>query len=1098
VKTHDGQTLGRSAKNNADPEHETRVAAALREYLDAIHAGQKIEVTKLLEKHGAVAGELVGCFDTLDFMHNMGMELSLDGRAIDLSQPGESNRGDRLTRILGDYRIIQEVGRGGMGVVYEAQQISLDRQVALKILPFAALANDQQLQRFKNEARAAATLQHPHIVPVFAVGCERGIHYYTMQYIEGPTLAEVLGELRATEVGDIRPRECDVTKPSPQAPHYRVGPPDADVEPKHEHLKSPVDADTRREIQAELSTQRSNSMASHYRTVARWGVEAAEALAYSHENGVLHRDIKPANLLIDRAGKLWITDFGLARLEKDASMTMTGDLIGTLRFMAPEQALAKRISVDHRTDVYSLGATLYELLTLRPAFDGRDREQLLRQIAFAEPPHLRKVEHSIPAELATIVLKAMAKNPDDRYASAQDLADDFTRFLENKPILAKPPSLTERALKWSRRHRPWVAAGTVVVLVLGVILARYLFATIVNQQTARALAQSNVDHALVLMGDRQIARSRQAFVQATEKLEEGGEPVQALRQKIVKLSQELDRYEKFDAIYQDFRLKKGLAASLTAALDLYEVNSDDRWLQALQDMQAPEAHVNRVTEQIYEMLIAVAHSRLLWAFERQPEVQEGLAAICEVEAYLKKAAQIREPTKGYYWVLATCSQRRGDLSEGTERQKHDMEAIRLRKLARQGLPQNAAELLWISFDRKWGCADQSEREPFGEPFAEDEFFAAFREMLRLEPDYYRALFFNSHWLNEHGKHEAALEALNACLAINPTSTTALLNRAVTLIGLGHEKEAVIDVQRAVELGRERLRKEETGYYNLYYNLARAAEIQAGLQWDDLDTTRTLLHEAKTYAEVDVEKHPDVPAPKIQLARIYNGVACLDLRSFSSTDDHDWQPTIALVRRAIDLDTNKGSSRSAYLWLTLSECLAAARDWKGSGESLERAFELGVQKPGHFHIVPSDLEDILTLLEAAEGRGDADYDELLRFLKLHVQPARSSELFDAKLETWRERPLGAMPYVMLQKRVEKNQSDEPMRIWLAIGVRDDGTRTILGLHVTPHHAEFGWREFVGNLVDRGLTGVQLITSDGSFGREACQEHFPQTTWQFRQI
>ena len=202
-------------------------------------------------------------------------------------------------------------------------------------------------------------------------------------------------------------------------------------------------------------------------TAARLGMQAAEALEHAHEQGVLHRDIKPANLLIDVRGKLWITDFGLARLQGDAGLTMTGDLLGTLRYMSPEQALAKRVGIDHRTDIYSLGATLYELLTLAPAYAGRDRQEILRRIAFEEPRPPRRLNPSIPVDLETIVLKAMAKDPAGRYAAAQELADDLDRFVKCEPIRARRSNAWERSVKWAQR-RPAVAAllATLVLVTL--------------------------------------------------------------------------------------------------------------------------------------------------------------------------------------------------------------------------------------------------------------------------------------------------------------------------------------------------------------------------------------------------------------------------------------------------------------------------------------------------------------------------------------------------------------------------------------------------------------------------------------------------------
>ncbi len=194
------------------------------------------------------------------------------------------------------------------------------------------------------------------------------------------------------------------------------------------------------------------------------GVQAAEALDYAHGMGVIHRDIKPANLLLDGEGQIYIADFGLAQLQGDSRLTRTGDLVGTLRYMSPEQTTARRGVVDHRADLYSLGATLYELLTLSPAFDAPDRPALLRQIADEEPPAPRQRNRAIPVDLETIVLKAMAKEPHRRYATAKELADDLGRFLEHRPITARRPTVAERASKWVRRHRAIVttAAGAAV------------------------------------------------------------------------------------------------------------------------------------------------------------------------------------------------------------------------------------------------------------------------------------------------------------------------------------------------------------------------------------------------------------------------------------------------------------------------------------------------------------------------------------------------------------------------------------------------------------------------------------------------------------
>ncbi len=195
-------------------------------------------------------------------------------------------------------------------------------------------------------------------------------------------------------------------------------------------------------------------------------IQAADALAYAHAHGVIHRDIKPGNLLLDDVGQVWVSDFGLARIESDPGLTVTGDLIGTLRYMSPEQALAKQVPIDHRCDIYALGVTLYETLTLRAAFDGKDRQEILRQIALEEPPALRKIDRSIPLDLETITLKAMAKHPDDRYQQAGQLADDLRRYLEDRSIVARRDNLSRRLVKWSRRNAGFVTTALIMLAVL--------------------------------------------------------------------------------------------------------------------------------------------------------------------------------------------------------------------------------------------------------------------------------------------------------------------------------------------------------------------------------------------------------------------------------------------------------------------------------------------------------------------------------------------------------------------------------------------------------------------------------------------------------
>jgi serine/threonine protein kinase/tetratricopeptide (TPR) repeat protein len=428
----------------AAPPSADRMAQALEEYLAAAEVGTAPPREEFLARHPELADDLDACLAALRFIGRA----AAGPRSVAAEVAGAESP-EQVSGQLGDFRLVREVGRGGMGVVYEAEQISLGRRVALKVLPFAATMDPRQLQRFHNEARAAASLDHPRIVHVHAVGCERGVHYYAMQFIEGQTLAAVIADLRQSGGKPVP------TADQPTAPHVP-----GQMAPAAETAP-----------QAAASTEQTRLNRTHYRRAAELGIQAAEALDHAHQLGIVHRDVKPANLLVDGRGGLWVTDFGLAHIQSDARLTMTGDLVGTLRYMSPEQALAQRVLIDHRTDIYSLGATVYELLTLEPAFRGADRQELLRQIAFEEPRPPRRLNKTIPAELETIVLKAMEKNPADRYATAKDLADDLRRWLTDEPIRARPAGVVRRLRKWGRRHRAAARAAAAAVVVMLAVLA---------------------------------------------------------------------------------------------------------------------------------------------------------------------------------------------------------------------------------------------------------------------------------------------------------------------------------------------------------------------------------------------------------------------------------------------------------------------------------------------------------------------------------------------------------------------------------------------------------------------------------------------------
>ncbi len=421
---------------------ESLLGQILDEVMERRARGDTPDVEGYARRHPELAAVLRQMLPALEVMR---------APAPDLPAPAAAPEAGPVPGYLGDYRLIREVGRGGMGVVYEAEQVSLQRRVALKVLPFAAALDAKQLQRFHHEAQAAARLHHTNIVPVYAVGCEHGVHFYAMQFIAGQTLASVIRALREEDKETRRRR---------------------DKETKNAVNRTVVESGNSISSSPGLLVSLSSSLRSTYfQTVARLGEQAAEALEHAHQLGIIHRDIKPANLLLEwRAGGgnppvLWVTDFGLAQFQEKTGLTLTGDRVGTARYMSPEQASDRRALVDHRTDIYSLGVTLYELVTLQPACTGRDWPEVQRQILVDEPRRPRRLNPAIPRDLETIILKATAKDPGHRYATAQELADDLRRFLDDKPVRARRPTLVQRGAKWARRHKALVAAA-VVLLVL--------------------------------------------------------------------------------------------------------------------------------------------------------------------------------------------------------------------------------------------------------------------------------------------------------------------------------------------------------------------------------------------------------------------------------------------------------------------------------------------------------------------------------------------------------------------------------------------------------------------------------------------------------
>ena len=400
--------------------------------------------------------------------------------AIELGQVAAENGGDVSTDLLpsslgkiryfGDYELLEEIARGGMGVVYKARQMSLNRLVAVKMILPGRLASPEMVRRFRSEAEAAAKLDHPSIIPIYEIGEHEGQHYFSMKLIEGPSLAQWIVD-------------------------HMVAPPE---------FKKPKDK---------------SAIRHHHETAANLLAKVAQAVHYAHQRGVLHRDLKPENIILDPEGEPYITDFGLAKLlDQEAGQTLSTIMVGTPSYMPPEQAAGRRAEVGPCSDVYALGAILYHLLTGRPPFAAETLSLTLARLQHNEAVAPRTLNRSIPRDLETICLKCLEKKPNRRYGSAQELTEDLGRFLRNEPICARPVGPVETGWRWCRRF-PAVAslaAGVGLLLVTIAVVSVMSALSIVAKETEirRRLIQLNVANGVRLLEEGDVRGSLLWFTES--------------------------------------------------------------------------------------------------------------------------------------------------------------------------------------------------------------------------------------------------------------------------------------------------------------------------------------------------------------------------------------------------------------------------------------------------------------------------------------------------------------------------------------------------------------------------------------------------------
>ena len=399
---------------DAQQAREERFDEICADYLDAADAGDPLDEEKLLVQHPDLAESLRKFFRDHQRMAGAlhvdpgdlaGSESHDETTVFSKPSAHQQSAAPVLGQRIADYELIEKIAQGGMGVVYKARQVSLNRIVALKMIRSGELADEEEINRFRVEAEAAAQLHHPGIVPIYQIGSEGGQHYFSMAFVEGQSLAGAIRE-------------------QPMPP----------------------------------------------RLAAKYVMEVARATHYAHEQGIIHRDIKPANVLLDKNGKPMVTDFGLAKqIQADHQLTMSGQILGTASFMSPEQARGDQRQIGPQSDVYSLGALLYTLLTQRPPFTGDNPLDILLDVLSKDPDAPSSSNLGVSRDVETICLKCLEKKPGKRYATAADLADDLDRFLTGRPIVARPVRVWERCFRWCRRKPAFASA--IVLAVVGLPLA---------------------------------------------------------------------------------------------------------------------------------------------------------------------------------------------------------------------------------------------------------------------------------------------------------------------------------------------------------------------------------------------------------------------------------------------------------------------------------------------------------------------------------------------------------------------------------------------------------------------------------------------------
>ena len=919
------------------------IARVADDFAQCRSAGAVPDIEKYIAEHPELEDVIRQIVSSLEFINDFA-GASKDGGEMRISD----NRAASPSQ-LGEFRIVREIGRGGMGVVYEANQESLGRTVALKILPFAAGLDPMKLKRFQIETQAVATLQHPNIVQIYGTGCEQGVHYYAMEHIPGVTLDHVVAIRRQQKTSNVeKDRRSPTTSPPAAVSTSNLGK-DALRSNDETFLDDIANraqsggCESHEVLLDEFTSMRSQD-------IAELGIQIADALQHAHQHGVIHRDVKPSNLILGRQNRVWITDFGLAHIGKGGALTMTGDVVGTLRYMSPEQALTDLGPIDHRTDIYSLGATLYELLTLRPLFDGTDHETLLRQMAFEEPRAPCRVDPRIPRDLETIILKAVARNRDERYSSARELAHDLQLFLEDRPIQARRPNLAQRAARWSRRHKAavWATALLLVMASAGLLISNIAIATQRNRAES-ALERSKANESRAM---REAAKAK-AVSDVLQELLSSANPDQlkgnayTVRQLLDNVSEtllrQLDDQPEVKATlssivgtsYRRLGAPKKAAPHLITALEFWRANNDENplaYAKCLEDLAWNEAAQGRypgaesyaresvlIRQQSNRKDVAMLHA--LWCLQHSLIYQAKYTEADTIaEEALKLAESFAKPPDETANILHNLAQSKNLQRKYAEGEKLARRAVEMHKqLHGKTHPETA-----------WGLDALGRALYYQRRFAEAEL--VFREALDI---------FQQHYGSEHKSVQMTYDYL----------------RAVLTHANDEESRARLDRDRYVESLQPLLAKNASGSTLLDIldangHLSAAAQIVLDVpelfrDYDQCLKAADILiryGQANTFVGANVEEEPrwiTVSRDLFKTAakscpddpRAMNSVAW----ALISNPDQRLQNTSEAIQLAEG--ATKTSPNNARYWKTLGVAYFRAKDFRKSTEALENSLSI---------------------------------------------------------------------------------------------------------------------------------------------------------------